>query len=206
MEIIAHRSGNSIAALAEAELAGVDAVEVDVHLTGGGRLEVRHGKRLWPTRRLWEKWYLLPRDTDVPDLEQILQAAGSETSLWLDLKGPDPRLANAVRGLIGERAPLTISSKAWWNLHQFREIAGVRTIRSAGNRFELALLLWLPTRAKIDGAVVHRRLLNEALARRLLRRGLLFSWAVPDAATVQSLVEMGLTGVILDDLGFMPAR
>lgn len=206
MEIIAHRAGNGIVALAAAERAGVDAVEVDVHLARGRRLEVRHGKRLWPSRRLWEKWYLLPRETEVPELEHILQAAAPGTALWLDLKGPDPRLASAVRNLIGERAPLTISTKAWWNLHQFRQTAGIRTIRSAGNRFELALLLWLPTRAKFDGAVVHRRLLNESVARRLLSRGLLFSWAVPDAATIGTLAELGVTGVILDDLGLIPAR
>lgn len=204
MEVIAHRYGNSVEALADAERAGVDAVEVDVHLARGRRLEVRHGKRLWPSKRLWEKWYLLPRETYVPDLHYILEATLPETALWLDLKGPDPRLASAVRDLIGKRAPLTISTKAWWNLHQFRTTEGIRTIRSAGNRFELALLLWLPSRAKIDGAVVHRRLLTESVARRLLRRGLLFSWAVPDVAAVDSLINLGVTGVILDDLGLMP--
>jgi len=41
VEFIAHRAGNSVEKLVEAE-AVADVVELDVHLGVGGRVEVRH--------------------------------------------------------------------------------------------------------------------------------------------------------------------
>ncbi len=205
MEFIAHRAGNDPALLRDAEQRGADAVEVDVHLSGRDRLEVRHGKRLWPTARLWEKWYLLPSAASVPSLQEILDAAEPSTQLWLDLKGPDPRLARQVFATIQGRHPLIVSTKAWWLLKRFGDVVGIRTVRSAGNRFELFLLLWLPSRSKVDGAVVAYRLLSPQVLARLLRRGLVFTWGVDDAAAIQALSDGGVTGVILDDLGLMAA-
>lgn len=106
-ELVAHRAGNHVTEMHDVQ--GIaDVVEVDVHLRRG-RLEVRHGKILWPTSRLWERWYLLPRDHEVPVLEDILAAAGPDVHLWLDLKGVDPRLAKKVRPLPHRPCPLSIS-------------------------------------------------------------------------------------------------
>ncbi len=204
MEVIAHRAGNSVQKLTAAERL-VDLVEIDLHRGRGGRIEVRHAKSLWPTKRLWEKWYLLPRNTQVPELAEILDAAHPDTTFWFDLKGPDPRLAHAVLAVAGDRQ-YTVSTKAWWLLKPFQNLDGVRTVRSAGNRFELALLLWLPSRTKVDGSVVHHRLLTASMAKRLLGRGPVFSWGAQDTATVRALVEVGANGVILDDIALAPTR
>jgi glycerophosphoryl diester phosphodiesterase len=205
LEFVAHRAGNTVETLRRAQ-GRADVVEVDVHLVRHGRIEVRHAKRLWPTQRLWERWHLLARPTGVPSLDEIVQAADQETHLWLDLKGPWPRLTRLAIEAVGERRPLTVSSKAWWLLGGLTGTAGVRTLRSAGNRLELFWLLWGPTRAKVDGAVVHRRLLDDRMIDRLRSRGLLFTWAVDDVDTVDWLRGRGVTGVIVDDLSLTPAR
>lgn len=199
MEFIAHRAGNDIGRL-RAAAPVADVIEVDVHLGERGRVEVRHAKKLVFTRRLWERWYLLPEDVEVPELVEIVSAADSDTHFWLDLKGFTPRLSRRVRAVVGERRPLTVSTKPWWLLAPFASDEGVRTIRSAGNRFELALLLWLPSRLQTDGSVVHYRLLSDTVFKRLAKKGLVFCWAATEEAHVDRLLALGATGVILDDL------
>ena len=66
MRVVAHRAGNDLDRARAAAAAGL-VVEVDVHVFHN-RLEVRHEKVLRPSGRLWEPWYLLPRDT--PRLER----------------------------------------------------------------------------------------------------------------------------------------
>ncbi len=209
MEFVAHRAGNTIEKVRNAG-DRADLVELDVHLGPGHSLEVRHGKTLWPTqfvgrqRRLWEKWHVLPADTSTPMVEEILDAAGPGTVLWFDLKGVSPRLPRHLVRAIADRRPITVSSKSWWLLSPLAALEGVRTIRSAGNRFELALLLWLPSRTRLDGAVIHRRLLTEAIVARLLQRGLLFTWAVDSRQDIEWLESRGVSGVIVDDLDLLP--
>jgi len=199
VEFIAHRAGNDPDLLRRAESVA-DIVEIDVHLGAGTRVEVRHAKRLWPTRRLWERWFLLPANTVVPTLEEIVDSADPTTRMWLDLKGCTGRLSRRTLAAVGDRRPLTVSTKPWWLLRTFAGMDEVRTIRSAGNRLELALLFWLPSRARTDGAVVHHRLLTDSVIERLTRRGLLFTWAVDDVASIERLARHGVDGVILDDL------
>ena len=202
MEFIAHRAGNDIEKLRAAEPVA-DVIEVDVHLGERGRVEVRHAKKLLFTRRLWERWYVLPEDVEVPGLIEIMSAGNSDTHFWLDLKGFTPRLSRRVRAVIGERHRLTVSTKPWWLLVPFAGDDGVRIIRSAGNKFELALLLWLPSRLQADGAVVHYRLLSDTVFERLSKKGLVFCWAATDATHVDRLITLGATGVILDDLSLV---
>ncbi len=205
MEVVADRAGNAVVALIEAQ-DRVDLVEVDVHLDRHRRIEVRHAKRLWPTRRLWERWYLLPRGTDVPHLALIVEAAAPDTHLWLDLKGPRRQLADLALEVVGQRPAITVSSKCWWLLGRLTGVPRVRTLRSAGNRFEMFLLLRLPTRSKVDGAVVHRRLLDDRVIEQLRSRGLVFTWGVEDADTIDWLRGRQVDGVILDDLSLVPPR
>jgi glycerophosphoryl diester phosphodiesterase len=199
MEFIAHRAGNDPELLRRAESV-VDIVEVDVHPGAGTGLDVRHAKRLWLTRRLWERWFLLPADTAVPSLEQIIASADPSTTLWLDLKGYTRRISTRTLATVGTRRPLTVSTKSWWLLQHFAAIDGIRTIRSAGNRLELMLLTRLPFWSDADGVVVHHRLLSDAVIERLRRRGLVFTWAVDDVASIERLARLGVDGVILDDL------
>lgn len=203
MELIAHRARNRPGGAAAAAVA--DVVELDVHGCRG-RLEVRHEKRVWGTARLWERWYLLPRDTPRWTLADALTDAGPHAHVLVDLKGVSPRVATAVAGELGGRRPVTVSTKSWWLLGAFRRLDGVRTFRSAGNRFELAVLLRVPSRIRPDGVVVHQRLLDAATVRRLRRRGaLVWSWGATDRAGVERLATAGVDGVILDDLELIGA-
>ncbi len=199
MQFIAHRAGNSVETLVAAE-GRVDLIEVDVHRGPGGGAEVRHSKVFWPSRRLWERWYLLPKDEPSPSFDEIVGCADVGTGLWLDLKGVRNDIVDQIASLAVGR-DLVVSSKSWWLLAPFADVDGVRTFRSAGNRFELALLLWLPTRVATSGAVVNRRLLNDRTIERLKSNGQLYTWNVPDAAAVEHLKSRGLDGVILDDIG-----
>ena len=52
---IAHRAGNSLAGLREANRLGADVIECDVHAYRG-RLEVRHLKTAGPLPFLWDRW------------------------------------------------------------------------------------------------------------------------------------------------------
>ena len=223
---IAHRAANSTATMDVARHL-VDLCELDVHLGPSATIEVRHAKRLWPTRRLWERWYLLARRTPVPVLTDIVTGQQPEPLFWFDLKGVTPRLARTLRpfvmptprvptdrvptddvptgrradgGVAAERPPTMLSSKSWWLLAPFAGVAGLRTLRSAGNRLELALMRWLPGRVQLDGAVVHRRLLDERTIARLHRQGLLFTWGVTEGDDLAELVADGrIDGFILDD-------
>lgn len=204
IEFVAHRAGNSVVALRHAE-STADTIELDVHLGRDRELEARHAKTLWPTRRLWERWYLLPRDTPVVTVAEIVEAAQPDTHLWLDLKGVDPRVAEAADAAVAERAGVTVSSKSWWLLRRFHGQPGRRTFRSAGNRFELLLVRWLPTRVRTDGTVVHQRLLDDGVIAWLLRRGDVFTWAVTDVDRIAQLERSGVAGVIVDDLDLITA-
>lgn len=200
-ELVAHRAGNDLAALRAAERCA-DLVEVDVH-RHRGRLEARHAKVLWPTRRLWERWHLLPTGSTAVEVTDVLAAAAPGTHLLLDLKGANRAVAREAARLAAGRRPLTASTKPWWVLGPLRG-TGIRTVRSAGNRLELALLLWLPIGRRVDGFGVHHRLLTPRIAARLRRRaGLLFAWGIEDRPTAERVAGWGVTGLILDDLGLL---
>lgn len=203
MEFVAHRAGNGVPSLRLAQRF-TSLIEIDVHAGRDGRLEARHAKSLWPTSRLWERWYLLPAGAAIVPVSEIVAAAAPATQLWLDLKGVHRRIAIGARAAVQGRS-VTVSSKSWWLLRAFEGVDGARTLRSAGNRLELALLQWLPSRVACDGAVVHSRLLTDGVIRRLRRRGQLFTWHVTDVATIERLARLGVDGVIVDDLELIDA-
>jgi hypothetical protein len=197
MELILHRGGNRPGAVPAD--ASADMIEADVHLFRG-RLEVRHEKVLWPSTRLWDRWYVLPRLTPRRTLDDLL---GSDATgpLLLDLKGVSPKLARAVVRAIDDRRPVTIASKSWWLLMPFRSVAGVRTFRSVGNRFELAVLRHLPTRCRPDGIVAHHRLLTATTVGELHHRApAVWAWGARDRAEADRLGSWGVDGLIVDDL------
>ena len=143
--VIAHRAGNSLERLASAG-AVADVVEADVHLFRG-RLEVRHAKTLGPFPRLWERWYLLERDTPRLPLEEVLAAADPGIALMLDLKGADPRLPRAVLAAARERLAgpgLIVSGRIWRTVERLRGTPGIQTLHSVGSRRQLRALLRHP--------------------------------------------------------------
>ena len=199
VELVAHRGANHPELLATSR-AVADLLEVDVHLHRG-RLEVRHAKRLWGTRRLWERWYLLPADTEVLTLEEIVDPDDGDLHLMVDLKGWQPAMSRRVAEVVGHHRRVTVSTRAWWLLAAFAPDVRVRTLRSAGSRWQVWLLRRLRPPRWLDGVVVHERLLTAALVAELNARvGQVFTWAVEDRARADELAAWGVRGLILDDL------
>lgn len=210
-ELIVHRGANSADALLGVP-AAAHRVEIDVHRRRSGRLEVRHAKRLWGTRRLWEKWYLLPPDAPVPDLADLLPpvAARPGLGLWVDCKGVVARMADDVLALLEAAGidDVTLSSKSWWVLGRAASHPGrrPRLVRSVGNRAELAVLRHLPSAVPLDGVVVHSRLLTAGLVADLQRRyRRVYTWSVPDRETADRLADWGVDGLIIDDTVLLAA-
>jgi glycerophosphoryl diester phosphodiesterase len=198
--VIAHRAANSPEALARVGRCA-DVVEADVHLFRG-RLEVRHAKTLWPLSILWERWYLLDRDTPRPLLGELLPLVESGVELMLDLKGPDPRLAGAVleatRDFAAERG-LIVSGRVWRTIDRLRGTPGVRTLHSVGNRCELRALLRRRGPGTLEGVSIHRRLLTPGVVSALRERvQWVWSWPIDDPATAAVLAAWGVTGFISD--------
>lgn len=197
MELIAHRAGNRIDTVG-AGLDVADAIELDVHLFRG-RLEVRHGKVLWPFRIYWERWELL-RGEAPHDLADVVAAIPEGAHLWLDLKGFTPRLTRRVLRQVEVHRPLTVSTRSWWILRPARQVDGVRTFRSVGSRWQL----WAVRRGRFgshDGIVMHERFASRDVVERLLRlTPHVVVWAVDDLDRASALARIGVTGIIADDL------
>jgi hypothetical protein len=167
-------------------------------------VDVRHAKRLWPTTRLWERWYLLPADTGRVALDEVVTAARQDTHLFIDLKGLSQRVSHAVLHVVGDRPRFTVASKRPRLLATFAGRPGVDRIRSAGNRLDLLALLRLPSRAPVDGHAVRSDLVDTGVARRLRRRAdRLLVWGVDSLDDIARLERLGVTGVIVDDLGLI---
>ncbi len=201
--VVAHRAGNDATRAHEAAAAG-HVVEADVHVLGG-RIELRHEKVLRPTRRLWEPWYLLPRDTPTPLLHEILEAVGPDAAILLDLKCFTGRASRRIRNAAPDDQPLIVSSRSWWTLGAFRDRPDTLLLRSCANRAQLWLGMRLPGLGERLGLTVHERLLSPALVRSLRRRTPeVYAWGITSRARCRALAEAGLTGVVLDDTAIAP--
>lgn len=198
LELVAHRAGNDPLRCVDAATVA-HLVEIDVHWHRG-RIEARHAKRLWGTRRLWDRWYLLPADAPRPTLHDVLDALGPDTHVFLDLKGWSRKLAAAVREAVAGRPHVTVSTKSWWLLRGFDGAPGVRTLASCGSRARIELLRRVRLPRSVHGVVVHQRLLSPTVVRELAARGPVFSWAVADRPRADQLVAWGVTGIIIDEL------
>lgn len=178
-------------------------VEIDLHLWHG-RLEVRHAKRLWIFQRLWEQWELLPAHTAVPVFDEALAALPGTTPLLVDLKGWSPRLVDKVCEGIRKTDPggsrrIVASARSWWLLPRLRHHPDTTTLRSVGTKWQRRLALRLPAHG--HGVVIHQLLLDPVSVRRLVDRyGTVFTWNVETVERAEALVDMGVSGLIIDDL------
>jgi hypothetical protein len=196
--LIAHRAGNEARLIGPA-LAVTDTIEVDVHRFRG-KLEVRHAKAVWPFRVYWERWERV-RTTEWHEFGEIAEHTPEGAHLWVDLKGFSRRLTRRVLDELGDRRPVTVSCRAWWLLPPARRADSVRTFRSVGTQCQLWLVQRLRFAAADDGVVMHHRLATtETLValRRLTPHVVV--WGVDDLDRARNLVEMGVTGIIADDL------
>jgi glycerophosphoryl diester phosphodiesterase len=200
---IAHRAGNSLAGLHEANQLGVDVIECDVH-RHRGRLEVRHLKTAGPLPFLWDRWELASGFAPRLGLSELLEAAEHGTTFMLDLKGRRTAAARSVAQLLheeGHHAPVLVCGRHWPSVDVLARLPYVRPVLSARTRGELGRL-----QARVaqgdppHGVSVHRGLLDRATVARLLRHvEVVMTWPVNDAATLHRMLDLGVNGIISDE-------
>jgi glycerophosphoryl diester phosphodiesterase len=200
---IAHRAGNSLAGLHEANALGVDVIECDVH-EHRGRLEVRHLKTAGPLPFLWDRWELASASAPRLGLRELLEADRHGTTFMLDLKGRHTRAARSAARLLhdlGHDRPLLVCGRHWPSVEVLAGLPYVRPVLSARTRTELGQLRSrLAGGDPVHGVSVHRSLLDEAVVAEL--RGhvaVVMSWPVNDPATLAGLLAIGVNGIISDE-------
>jgi hypothetical protein len=198
--VVAHRAGNGLEGLREAERDDVGLVEADVRLFHG-RPEIRHLKTLGPLPLYWDRWALASPLRRSLVLSDVLRAADAGTELMLDLKGGRRSLAEIVRAELEpylHRRRFTICARSWRLLDTFDGLP-VRRFASAGSRRQVRALLRRYAGGGIDGVAVHERLLDERAVGELRSvAGLVLSWPVNVPARARELVTMGVDGLISD--------
>lgn len=202
---IAHRAGNSLAGLHEANLLGVDVVECDVHAYRG-RLEVRHLKTAGPLPFLWDRWELASARAPRLGLAELLAAAERGATFMLDLKGRREATGSAVADLVHVAAPgrpVLVCGRHWPSVER---VAGhlpyASAVLSARNRAELVALVRRVRGAERPpyGVSVHRSLLDERVVSRLRERvEVVMTWPVNNRQALGQVLELGANGVISDE-------
>ena len=208
---IAHRAGNSLAGLHEANLLGADIIECDVH-AHRGRLEVRHLKTAGPLPFLWDRWELASASAPRLGLAELLDADRRGTTFMLDLKGRSVSTGRAVAELLHERAhqqPVLVCGRYWPAVEAVARLPYARLVLSARNRAELAALLRrLDSVDRFEGAdrtlpygvSLHRSLLDAALVGRLRRTvEVVMTWPIDDLDRLDRVVGFGANGLITNE-------
>jgi glycerophosphoryl diester phosphodiesterase len=199
--IVAHRAGNDLELLRRAEAVRSRLIEADVHRFAG-RLEVRHLKTVGPLPLLWDRWYLASPRTPRMKLATLLEAAGADTTLMLDLKGVRRSVGERVREeleRVRPQARIVVCSRSWRQLEPLRDLPGVRLVHSVGSRRQLRALRRRFAGRRLDGVSIHQRLLDAATVADLrARAGMILSWPVVSAEEARRLGEWGVDGVITE--------
>jgi hypothetical protein len=200
---IAHRAGNSLAGLHEANALGVDVIECDVH-HHRGRLEVRHLKTAGPLPLLWDRWELASARAPRLGLRELLVSDRHGATFMLDLKGGSPALGTAVAELLHDVAGhqrVLACGRRWPVVERVAELPFVDAVLSARNRLELARLhTRIAAGPEVRGVSLHRSLLSEDLVRDLRRRvETVMTWPVDDADGLDRVLALGVNGVISDE-------
>jgi len=197
--VVAHRAGNSLARLQDAERLGAALVEADIRLWRG-RLEVRHLKTVGPLPILWDKWRLANPFAPRLQLQDVLVQARPETQLVLDLKGRNRRLAELVRDALPDDRLVTVCARNRALLRPFADLEHVRIFQSVGSRRQLRTLLGTVDGVVLDGVSIHERLLDERVVEALRGLGaVLMSWPVNSLERAGELARLGIHGLISDD-------
>jgi hypothetical protein len=201
---IAHRAGNSLAGLHQANALGVDVVECDVH-EYRGRIEVRHLKTAGPLPFLWDRWELASASAPRLGLAELLAAGRQDVTFMLDLKGRRSASARSVAELIhaeGHQRDLLVCGRHWPSVDAVSVLPYVRPVLSARTQGELARLVrLLETESGVlpAGLSVHRSLLDAATVTRLRTRvDLLMTWPVNDVITLDRMIDIGVSGIVSD--------
>lgn len=200
--VVAHRSGNSLSTLQNAETLGIQTIEADVHLYRG-RLEVRHLKTLGPIPILWDRWKLANPFARRLVVSELLEALGPLTELMLDLKGRDRRLAAGVLEALGPRLAagfgITICARSWSLLEPFRSLQYVRVVHSVGSARQLERLRRRVAGTRLHGVSIHERLIDSRRVRELREiADVILAWPVNTVERAQELIGYGVDGLISD--------
>lgn len=197
--LIAHRAGNNYET-AKGALGRSDMLELDVHVFRR-RVEVRHEKVIWPTSHLWEKWHFVARDAPPPLLSEVLESLEPGTPIQLDLKCFTRSAARRIRASVPPTHPVVVSSRSWWVLEAFDDRPETTMLRSCRSRWQLKLAAMIPGLGPNVGVVAHEEILNRAAGEAIRSKTpVLFSWAVKSPERGRELAELGVTGLIVDDL------
>lgn len=194
---VAHRAGNELSALRQAEAAGAQLIEVDVHLFHS-RLEARHLKTVGPLRLYWDRWEVRPPSTPIVAFEELL--ASTDHPLLIDLKGGAGSLGGRVAEAVEGRAGTTwICSRRWRHLEPLRGRPGLAVVASVGSASQLARLLRRYGPGDLDGVSINRGLLEPGVIDQLRRRtDLVLTWRVNDLTVAADLYRRGVRGFISD--------
>ena len=206
---IAHRAGNSLAGLRQANLLGADVIECDVHAYRG-RLEVRHRKTAGPLPFLWDRWGLASASAPRLGLAELLAADRRESRFMLDLKGRRVATGRAVADVLhqlGHQDEVWVCGRYWPSVEHVAELPWVRPILSAGNRRERAALerrLASRDRPAPYGVSLHASLLDRPFVARLRERvEVVMTWPVDDLPTLERVAGLGANGVITDEAAIL---
>lgn len=206
--LVAHRAGNDLELLAEAFAAGVDYAEADVWRYRG-RLEVRHDKTAGPLPFLWERWTLKPGWTRRLLLPELLAAAG-QGRLFLDLKGNDSDLPDAVAEAIeraGARDTVAFSTGEWSFLDRLAMLLPeAPRFYTLGRLDRLADLRPRLERREVPCASVDSRFLTQEIVSELRAGGVgpIVSWAVESPEDARRVLGYG-AGVTSKNLALLAA-
>ena len=201
---IAHRAGNDLARLEHATSIGADLAELDVWLRRG-RVEVRHAKAVGPLPLLRERWRLSPGWGPRLELDAVIEAAGPDVQLMVDLKSETLALSEGVAAAFDRRpgATYAVTTREWWLLEPFEGRDGVCLIPSAAWPHELAELL--PHLGdRFHALSMHITLVEPALMSELAGRGVsTFVWPVNTTAELERVLGAGAAGVNSDNLDLL---
>jgi glycerophosphoryl diester phosphodiesterase len=202
---IAHRAGNSLAGLHQANVLGADVIECDVH-AHRGRLEVRHLKTAGPLPFLWDRWELASASAPRLGLAELLEADRRGSRFMLDLKGRRVDTGRAVADLlhqVGHQDEIWVCGRFWPSVEHVAELPWARPVLSARNLAERAALerrLSARDRPAPHGVSLHLSLLDRPLVTRLRDQvEVVMTWPVDDARTLDRVVGLGANGIISDE-------
>lgn len=204
---IAHRAGNAIDDAKRAIRIGCDMIETDVWLRGDN-LDVRHMHRLGPLPILWERWRL-GIDRKGLKLHELLDATGDDVLLFLDLKGNEPDLGEAVVEEIRRTAPgrhVAVCGRTYEQLDRIIDEPEVIVFYSVGEAKEWDAAWPRLARMEWPALSVHRKLVNgEVMARLKEMNATVVSWDVNTSAYAQLLWELGVDGFTSDNAALLHA-
>lgn len=215
---VAHKGGNSLAALAAAAALGVDIVELDVQPVGG--LEVRHARDLAPLPLLFDRGRLRRGWGPRLRLDEVLDTADEllpdSTRLLLDLKGTVTGIGAQVAETLAGRArartgrDYLVCGRHWPALEPFSTLPHVRVMLSAGSprqldelRSRVAMGALVAGRPAGGASIRHSLLTAQAVAELHEVLPLVLAWTVNAPADLDRVLATGVSGVISDRPDFL---